>query len=262
MYGTGNLNTAQFWEYDTRLGRRWNMDRVTKPWQSPYACFSEDPISRVDPNGDDDYKLDKKGNVSLKRKTNSETDKLIARSGFLGLKKSVLDVNKGVLNNQHSGEFKEGDETIKYNYFGIVGEQAGKELFEFVAKNTNVEWGLSKFGEGSLQTNILSTSHQETREGGITDLFKSPLFKSSDFRGYDHSHPGGEWHPSGSVHPIGDPDRQGDVKAAEIMQGAFSGRKLVFRIFTATDAKYTTYDSKTYIPLELKEVEIIGTKPK
>ncbi len=26
VYGKGNLNTALFWEYDTRLGRRWNLD--------------------------------------------------------------------------------------------------------------------------------------------------------------------------------------------------------------------------------------------
>ena len=26
VYGKGNLNTALFWEYDTRLGRRWNTD--------------------------------------------------------------------------------------------------------------------------------------------------------------------------------------------------------------------------------------------
>jgi hypothetical protein len=24
--GVGNHNTAEFWEYDTRLGRRWNLD--------------------------------------------------------------------------------------------------------------------------------------------------------------------------------------------------------------------------------------------
>ena len=24
--GNGNLNTAEFWEYDCRLGRRWNLD--------------------------------------------------------------------------------------------------------------------------------------------------------------------------------------------------------------------------------------------
>ncbi|MFN9319572.1 MAG: hypothetical protein ACK58Q_03225, partial [Chitinophagales bacterium] len=26
VYGAGNLNTAEFWEYDTRIGRRWNTD--------------------------------------------------------------------------------------------------------------------------------------------------------------------------------------------------------------------------------------------
>ena len=26
IYGTGNLNTAEYWEYDARIGRRWNVD--------------------------------------------------------------------------------------------------------------------------------------------------------------------------------------------------------------------------------------------
>jgi hypothetical protein len=34
--GTGNTNTAAFWEYDNRLGRRWNTDPVIKPWNSSY----------------------------------------------------------------------------------------------------------------------------------------------------------------------------------------------------------------------------------
>lgn len=53
--GSGNHNTALFWEYDTRLGRRWNLDPVKKPWQSDYACFSNSPIWKIDPNGDDDF---------------------------------------------------------------------------------------------------------------------------------------------------------------------------------------------------------------
>jgi LysM repeat protein len=51
--GPGNHNTATFWEYDTRLGRRWNVDPVTKPWESLYACLSDNPISLVDPEGND-----------------------------------------------------------------------------------------------------------------------------------------------------------------------------------------------------------------
>jgi hypothetical protein len=51
--GTGNHFTAQFWEYDGRLGRRWNTDPVDKPWESLYACLSDNPIWVLDLNGDD-----------------------------------------------------------------------------------------------------------------------------------------------------------------------------------------------------------------
>ena len=51
VYGTGNLTSAEYWEYDTRLGRRWNRDPVLKPWESPYACFSNNPIYYKDPRG-------------------------------------------------------------------------------------------------------------------------------------------------------------------------------------------------------------------
>ena len=55
--GAGNIMSAEYWEYDTRLGRRWNRDPVTKPWMSPYHAFSNRPIWNVDPNGatDGDY---------------------------------------------------------------------------------------------------------------------------------------------------------------------------------------------------------------
>jgi len=44
--------TAQFWEYDSRLLRRWNTDPKPMAGESPYACFSDNPILNVDPNGD------------------------------------------------------------------------------------------------------------------------------------------------------------------------------------------------------------------
>ncbi|MFM1971597.1 MAG: hypothetical protein RL185_279, partial [Bacteroidota bacterium] len=53
--GNGNHYTAEYWEYDTRLGRRWNLDPVVKEHRSPYDVFSNNPIIMVDPNGDDDY---------------------------------------------------------------------------------------------------------------------------------------------------------------------------------------------------------------
>jgi len=50
--GVGNSYTAEYWQYDSRLGRRWNIDPVVKPWESSYATFSNNPIYFIDPNGD------------------------------------------------------------------------------------------------------------------------------------------------------------------------------------------------------------------
>jgi hypothetical protein len=52
VYGAGNLNTAEFWEYDTRLGRRWNVDPKPNFSISPYAAFANNPIWKNDVKGD------------------------------------------------------------------------------------------------------------------------------------------------------------------------------------------------------------------
>src|SRR5690606_29264999 len=51
--GEGNSYTAQSWEYDPRLVRRWNVDPLTSkfPWQTSYSAFDNNPISKTDPTG-------------------------------------------------------------------------------------------------------------------------------------------------------------------------------------------------------------------
>jgi RHS repeat-associated protein len=45
------LYTAEYWEYDSRLSRRWNLDPVDQVSISNYATFRNDPIRYADPNG-------------------------------------------------------------------------------------------------------------------------------------------------------------------------------------------------------------------
>jgi len=52
MSGMGNHNTAEFWEYDTRLGRRWNVDPVDQISVSNYAVFRNNPLVFTDVDGD------------------------------------------------------------------------------------------------------------------------------------------------------------------------------------------------------------------
>ncbi|MBQ4822928.1 hypothetical protein, partial [Aquimarina sp. MMG016] len=44
--------TAKFWQYDSRIGRRWNIDPKYMASESRYAAFSNNPNIYVDPLGD------------------------------------------------------------------------------------------------------------------------------------------------------------------------------------------------------------------
>lgn len=56
--GDGNSYTAEYWQYDTRLGRRWNIDPEGKTWNSNYLAFSCNPIINIDPKGNVDFYSD------------------------------------------------------------------------------------------------------------------------------------------------------------------------------------------------------------
>ncbi len=55
---TGTSYTAEFWRYDSRLGRRWNLDPKPNPSISQYATFSLNPIMFTDLLGDTIRKTD------------------------------------------------------------------------------------------------------------------------------------------------------------------------------------------------------------
>jgi hypothetical protein len=49
----GSSTTAEFWQYDSRTGKRWNVDPVIKSHESPYMTFAGNPILLNDPKGDE-----------------------------------------------------------------------------------------------------------------------------------------------------------------------------------------------------------------
>lgn len=50
--GVGNHTTAEFWEYDPRIGRRWNLDPKPTKVVSEYSVLDNSPIRISDPLGD------------------------------------------------------------------------------------------------------------------------------------------------------------------------------------------------------------------
>jgi hypothetical protein len=57
-----NTTTAEFWQYDARIVRRWNIDPKPNISISPYNCFAGNPIFHTDPLGDTTLYYSMKGN--------------------------------------------------------------------------------------------------------------------------------------------------------------------------------------------------------
>jgi len=58
--GSGKTTTAEYWEYDSRLGRRWNIDPKPNYSFSPYLAFANNPLWFVDILGDTTYNFNSK----------------------------------------------------------------------------------------------------------------------------------------------------------------------------------------------------------
>ncbi len=55
--GDGNHLSFGDFGYDSRIGRRWNIDPIYKPWLSNYLTFGNNPINYIDPSGGDWYRV-------------------------------------------------------------------------------------------------------------------------------------------------------------------------------------------------------------
>jgi RHS repeat-associated protein len=97
IYGEGNSYSAEYWQYDARLGRRWNVDPVVKVHESPYATFANNPIGFVDPSGADTAFSD------------NETRQLVL---------SYVDKNHKNYNENYAKKFQElvGDKNTVYKF--------------------------------------------------------------------------------------------------------------------------------------------------
>ncbi len=75
IQGVGNSYTAMFWQYDSRLGRRWNQDPVVKEFESSYASFANNPVWFIDPSGADSSLYNSNTGAFISKGITPEDDK-------------------------------------------------------------------------------------------------------------------------------------------------------------------------------------------
>lgn len=150
--GSGNSYTAMFWQYDSRLGRRWNLDPKPNPSISQYATFGNNPIYFMDPFGDTVKNKYQEGakyeglKAQLKsdiKNAGSKTEKSSARQEFKSNKENF----------QQYDNFKEVDNLIEGFKKKNPEEFERLDNLKFNGENINLTVGLlSAFSGPSGQT--------------------------------------------------------------------------------------------------------------
>ena len=239
--------------YDPIIGRWHSVDPLSSQrieW-SPYIFCRDNPILNVDQTGalDDNFSVDKeRGIIKLEEKTNDKFDVLYTKNSWdSGNKDKSITIDKGILENKrrtmetyndpwNSGKTYE----IQTDRYVLKNDNKSTDLFEFLAKNTKVEWAVTRVGNksGEEGINVLTTSHINWTVH--TTVFTGWLMDLGwRIRGEDHNHPGDKAYPLGNPNPSG---MRGDKGFAGSV--LLENPKAILRIYTAGDEKYHPYTNK------------------
>ncbi len=173
--GEGNSYTAEYWEYDPRIGRRWNLDPKPTTGISEYAAFNNSPIWLSDVKGDTSV-LPRFEDFLKKVPKNSTYKKPEDRQSLLGGTLVLTKGSTGTFSLQgkvagigvaYSGQVQEMDLIGVRDNERIVG---GKKIGETEStKRTGVGGSIAGFGAAyskEFQTNkpLLETTNAESTQ--------------------------------------------------------------------------------------------------
>ncbi|WP_297304834.1 JAB-like toxin 1 domain-containing protein [uncultured Coprobacter sp.] len=207
---------------------------------SPYAYCGNNFINAVDPDGRDIWEINNKGRVVNHVETTEHDAFYMVDKKGIRIKGKELIFKYGTVESFKSQYFDK-EKNLSFDYYNVKGDNNGKQLFEFFATNSSVEWSQLLLGKNETNgLNIISTSHMNDTEKGIIFLYNKQYKYGYTIRGHIHNHFQNK-NPSSN-----------DVENAKIISQNHQklGRKIpFFKIFMSKTKEYTNYNRNS-VPAE------------
>ena len=176
--------------YDPRSSVWISVDPLAeeKPWLSSYVYCLNNPLKFIDPDGEDEWDVDKKTN-KITQKTNPKADAIYVNDN--GKRIDGVVMAKGSVNwiKGYNINKKENDG------MNINGDENGTKVFKMLSNNSPYEWEQTKTGKNSNGNNIITSSTDISTNSANSTFMTS---SSIQIRGDDHSHPRNTPYPSGT----------------------------------------------------------------
>ncbi|MBQ9658591.1 MAG: hypothetical protein IJV31_07485, partial [Clostridia bacterium] len=169
------------------------------PYQSSYVYCGNSPIMIIDPNGEDEWEINQKGEILNQRKTN-EHDKFIVKNDKNEVISESKEYNYGTVTlmarNHEVNTSKKNDKGNNIQYYvdiyKIDNIQNSNELFQFLATYANkVEWSQTLVGNDNTSYSFIGTSHIENSEVTQSVICKRNGGWRYTMKEHRHSHPYG-----------------------------------------------------------------------
>jgi RHS repeat-associated protein len=172
--------------YDSGLSIWLSVDPMSDkyPSMSPYNYCANNPVILVDPDGRDIYTFDEQGYL-LDVEENKDVDRFVIKDKNNETIAESKDFAKGTVKG-NVANFKSGSELPDATMLATDNTKAADEIFQFMADNTNVEWGLVNT-ESDNCTSFLGTNHVKSSNNilniciGMGDIVERSV----------HNHPSG-----------------------------------------------------------------------
>ena len=142
-------------QYDPEVPHLPTMDPLSekKYWSSPYAYCLNNPLRFIDPDGMDEWEINKRGMIVNHITTDQHDAFFMVDTDGARIDGQSISFEYGTVN-QSTGIFSyqtsKGIQNSEYNVFQIKGDENATELFKFAATNTDVEWRLARSFGGEL----------------------------------------------------------------------------------------------------------------